>query len=263
MSITKNVIKNTVKEVIRELSAKRVFEYPDQVTPDQAEYKYVFAQDFERYWKLMQFLPEMGRKSEVLEVGTGIGYIAVLLRRLFDYNVTTIEHPSRDSLKNTSFIDGMKKENINVKSADILNKLEFPDGTFDMIIFSEVIEHLAPTPTIIRMVFNELSRILRKNGNLVVTTPNVGTIESRIRGIRGISIQPFPLQNMSNDTYEHLRIYSVDEIKRIIEGCDCEVQKVGYSGYRKGKLSDIKRIVTESIYPAFGADMMVLGEKKK
>lgn len=46
--------------------------------------------------------------------------------------------------------------------------LPFPDGSFDCIILSEVLEHLAQE----KKALLELRRILKKNGTLLITVPN-------------------------------------------------------------------------------------------
>jgi|GEM_PF-4392095 len=266
MSLINNenaVIKKIVKDVLLEYSKIRIFKYPHQVTSDSREYLAVFSQDYERYHKLMQFLPKLSIDSKVLEVGTGIGYLAVMLKRIFNYDVTTIDHPSRESFKNQIFIERFKNEGINIKPADLLNDLQMKNESFDMVIFSEVLEHLSPTPDVIKKVFDNITGLIKKKGYIVITTPNVATIDSRWRGLRGVSVQPFPIQGMSDSTYEHVRIYSLNEIKKILSRYNYSCKKVGYSNYLKGKyLSDLRRIISCSIFPSISADMMVLGQNK-
>ncbi|OGF47142.1 MAG: hypothetical protein A2452_13040 [Candidatus Firestonebacteria bacterium RIFOXYC2_FULL_39_67] len=260
--IERKIIQNIVKEVLFEYSKVRVFKYPYQITSDSPEYKATFSEDYERYRKLMLFLPRLKTSAKVLEVGTGIGSLAVMIKRIFDYQVTTIEHPSRETFKNEKFLGKMKKEGIIMKPVDLLGEMKIKKESFDMVVFSEVLEHLSPTPDIIKKVFDNLTGIIKKGGYIVITTPNVATFDSRWRGFRGVSVQPFPLQGMCDDTYEHIRIYSLSEIKQILEKYKFSFEKVGYSNYIKGKyLSDLRRIISCAIFPSLNADLMVLGKK--
>jgi SAM-dependent methyltransferase len=50
----------------------------------------------------------------------------------------------------------------------------YPDGTFDVVLFGELIEHLAINPV---WALAEIHRVLKPDGRLVVTTPNALCIE--------------------------------------------------------------------------------------
>lgn len=58
--------------------------------------------------------------------------------------------------------------------ADLNYPLPVADDSFDVIVSSEVIEHLENP----RAVFREFSRLLRPQGKLIVTTPNQESIRS-------------------------------------------------------------------------------------
>ena len=58
--------------------------------------------------------------------------------------------------------------------ADLNAPLPCPDASFDAIISTEVIEHLENP----RAVFREFSRLLRRGGQLLLTTPNQESIRS-------------------------------------------------------------------------------------
>lgn len=61
------------------------------------------------------------------------------------------------------------------------DKLPFLDGKFDTIVAGEVVEHLYNLPFFI----NECKRVLKKNGRLIITTPNARGLSSFIGGIVG------------------------------------------------------------------------------
>lgn len=50
---------------------------------------------------------------------------------------------------------------------DLNSQLPFPDATFDTILLSTVLEHLAEPD----LLFSELSRILRPGGNIIISAP--------------------------------------------------------------------------------------------
>jgi SAM-dependent methyltransferase len=59
---------------------------------------------------------------------------------------------------------------------DLLNRLPYEDASFDVILLVEVIEHLENH----RVALGELSRVLKPNGVLILTTPNIMRLNSRL-----------------------------------------------------------------------------------
>jgi SAM-dependent methyltransferase len=58
---------------------------------------------------------------------------------------------------------------------DLLGRLPYADGQFDLVIMTEVLEHLASHHTVV----NEVSRILKPGGHYLFTTPNIHRLHSR------------------------------------------------------------------------------------
>jgi SAM-dependent methyltransferase len=61
------------------------------------------------------------------------------------------------------------------QDVDLLQPLPYEDSSFDLVILSEVIEHL---PTYIPII-REVGRILDSGGLLILSTPNIGRLHSR------------------------------------------------------------------------------------
>src|SRR5262249_9554145 len=55
-----------------------------------------------------------------------------------------------------------------------MDEFPYPDGTFDVVLFAEMIEHLAVNPV---WALSEIHRVLKPGGHLIVTTPNALSIE--------------------------------------------------------------------------------------
>jgi len=104
------------------------------------------------------------KPQRVLDAGCGRGFYLHALTAFpfikkiegFDLNV--------DYLAKTQ---PLKDKRIKVRQANIY-KLPYKDRSFDFIICSEVLEHLAKDTQALR----ELQRLLKKGGTLVVTVPN-------------------------------------------------------------------------------------------
>ncbi len=60
---------------------------------------------------------------------------------------------------------------------DLMKPLPYESASFDLVVLSEVIEHLESFLPIIR----EIGRVLRPGGHFVMSTPNVARLHSRFR----------------------------------------------------------------------------------
>ena len=58
---------------------------------------------------------------------------------------------------------------------DLTRRLPYEDGTWDLVLLTEVVEHLADPSGLLR----EVARILRPGGHLILTAPNIQRLHSR------------------------------------------------------------------------------------
>lgn len=61
----------------------------------------------------------------------------------------------------------------------------FGEASFDIVLFCEIIEHLLMDPV---KVLREIRRVLKINGQLILTTPNVSRLENVARMLSGANI---------------------------------------------------------------------------
>jgi ubiquinone/menaquinone biosynthesis C-methylase UbiE len=108
-----------------------------------------------------------------LDIGCGDGWMIYRLKAKFDQafelNFTGIDISEFDIDFANKRKDYFSYGHCEFKIMD-LNNLTFSDEEFDIIIISEVIEHLQNPGIIIE----SLSRVLKKNGLVILTTPQKG-----------------------------------------------------------------------------------------
>lgn len=107
--------------------------------------------------------------------------------------------------------------------------LPWPDGTFDGVLFTEVIEHLPQSPV---PALREMRRVTRPGGWLLVTTPNLASLRQRLLLLRGRSVM-YPLDayfeegGRGNDLHwRHNREYTARELQTVLERTGWTVETV-------------------------------------
>jgi SAM-dependent methyltransferase len=112
--------------------------------------------------------------ARVLEVGVNPGqFTQLLVGRGYRVSGVDLNPAPRQAL--------WDQLNVEVRQAHLEHDpLPFPDGSFDWLVFSEVIEHLVYSPL---PVLREFRRVLAPGGRLLVTTPNELYFKSRMRAI--------------------------------------------------------------------------------
>ena len=103
-----------------------------------------------------------------LDIGSGNGELI----RLIKANIQTISSAC-DYTEDLMELDGQKVDVCDLN----FDSLPYLDDTFDLITFTEVIEHIENH----RRILREISRILKIDGVLVLSTPNLLNLKSRVR----------------------------------------------------------------------------------
>jgi SAM-dependent methyltransferase len=103
-------------------------------------------------------------RGQVLDAGAGDGTLAARLKGL-GFEVRAID----------LFPEVFRPDDIPIQSADLNKGFPFGSEEFDVVVATEVIEHLENPWLFIR----ELHRITRPGGVVVVTTPNLGNVYVR------------------------------------------------------------------------------------
>jgi len=103
-----------------------------------------------------------------LDIGSGTGELIDLVKSKFDVKCFAVDY--------TNSLIANKDQKVDIVDLNEC-KLPYEDNFFDAITFTEVIEHLEDH----RKILKEINRVLKKDGVLVVTTPNILNLKSRVR----------------------------------------------------------------------------------
>lgn len=102
------------------------------------------------------------------------------------------------------------KRGIKTKIGDITEKLPYDSKQFDIVYAGEVIEHLLDT----RSFLQEIYRVLKPNGLLIITTPNLATLTDRIKFLFGKA--PRQTNPMHEYLYLHIRPFTFSSLKEAL-----------------------------------------------
>ena len=184
----------------------------------------------ERYFHAVKIVETALGKSKtlplsILDVGYYPGALGIILRELFGDKIrltgsgmggTPAIIQELLDLKAYAEIHAVDLDPLHYlcNSKVASSKIQVPDSSIDLVIAGEVFEHLSSPLHFIK----EISRVLKKNGILFLTTPNVCYIGNIFRLLTKKSNFP-PLEASTITIPEqrpHIRLYAAGEIRQLL-----------------------------------------------
>jgi SAM-dependent methyltransferase len=184
------------------------------------ETKYHVQEDKHWWFKtrrdiIIKLLQKSDRNSKILEIGCSGGPLILALNERGYQDVHGIDI-SRDA------IDLCKRRNIrNVFLMDG-SKPAFDDGQFDLVIASDVLEHIEDEAT----ALSEWNRILKPAGKLIVFVPAFENLWSK-----------------HDEANHHFRRYSKSELTRVLKKADFEITRSSYWNFLLFSPTSLVRLI--------------------
>lgn len=124
----------------------------------------------------VNFVPAASPHGQLLDVGCGSGLLTQWLRDNKGYDVTGMDFSEEAERLCAS-------RNIPFRRVDVkTDPIPFPDESFDMATCFEVIEHVRYPKNLL----TEIYRVLKPDGVLVISTPNIAWWYLRVKLVLGI-----------------------------------------------------------------------------
>ncbi len=195
----------------------KILQTAERVSATDLSDNYVFQRSILAYYEAATIV-----HGNVLELGSGEGYgIELLAPKATHYTCVDKHMPG---------IDFSTYPNVEFKQMSFPPFAGFADNTFDFVVTFQVIEHIPNDKLFVQEIF----RVLKPGGKMIVTTPN-----------KKMSITRNPW---------HVREYTITELETLLLKSFQSVVKKGVSGnakimeyYHKNKAS-VRRITRFDIF---------------
>jgi 2-polyprenyl-3-methyl-5-hydroxy-6-metoxy-1,4-benzoquinol methylase len=157
------------------------------------------------------------RGAKVLDAPCGDGEVSIELAKL-GFEVSAVD-----------MVDELRPEaraalGSRFRIADMTRPLPWPDSSFDIILCIEGIEHLEDAFAFLR----EIWRLLKGGGILVVSTPNIISLRSRMRffGSGFYNCDPRPLDESARHPMHHISLRTFPELRYMLGTSGFELTSV-------------------------------------
>lgn len=122
-------------------------------------------------------------KGRILDIGNAPGYLAIMLAEAgFDIDGVNLSDEWNATYPNPKYVKQFR-----VVAADIEKQvLPYANGTFDAIVFTEVLEHIAITHP--AKILAEFTRVLKAGGVIIFSTPNVCNVSNIVALAKGLNV---------------------------------------------------------------------------
>jgi len=203
--------------------------------------------------------------NKVLDVGCGTGEIGRTIKENFDCDVYGLDI-------NTIAVKKARENGIIAKVSNVEKKWPFKNSSIDTVLCIQMIEHLI-NPDFFLL---ESRRVLKKDGMIIITTPNLAAWFNRIIFLFGF--QPFFTEvstvdktiglsftrNLTNNRKPmgHIRCFTLKALKEILElhGFKQILIRGSTVNYFPKYITLFDKIF--SFFPSLAADLIVVARKK-
>jgi len=195
--------------------------------PDREKYKYFYeaaAENYspegdlllykdDRFFNIRNFIrkeiEDRQRPLVILDVGCGNGWLMAPFAGGNEVYGLDISEAN---------VNKARKKGIKARLHDVETPFPFVQNFFDVVVCSEVLEHLFFPEGVLR----EINRVLKSGGLCIITVPNLYSLRNRFKMLvgRNCSYVEYP-QNK-----EHIRHYSISGMKALLRKAGLKVEYI-------------------------------------
>lgn len=156
-----------------------------------------------RYLETFRWLPKT--PGLLIDLGGACGIFGDILRDFTKHTLVYADHLGGEDVSRFDFER---------------DTFPFADNHFDIVLFTEVLEHLSEDPM---HALAEINRVLKPGGKLLLTTPNIASWKSLRRGLKGEHPGLFVQYMRHGGTDRHNREYTASEVLELMTDAGFEI----------------------------------------
>ena len=169
----------------------------------------------ERHKYLIKIIKDKfpNKEINIIDIGCGQANLAKLLRAEGYEKIVGIDKLELNKVKNIDYLQ--KYHNLDIELENFIT-----DKKFDLIICSEVIEHLNNTQKILKLMKN----LLNDNGIIILTVPNNSNIFSRFYFCWKGMLKRYPVEK--KNSYSHITIILKENLMSFLNRIDMKIVQI-------------------------------------
>jgi SAM-dependent methyltransferase len=175
----------------------------------------------------LDLLPSASPSSRLLELGAEPFLASQCLDAVWPGTVTHANYYGTAERRGSETLVEIGGTRTKTYEYDLFNieteEFPYPNGTFDVVLFCELIEHLAINPV---WALAEIHRVLKPDGRLIVTTPNAVSIERLEALVTGWRPHVDRYNPVFGYGARHNREFAAWELKLVLEETGFDVETV-------------------------------------
>ncbi|MBD3304909.1 methyltransferase domain-containing protein [candidate division KSB3 bacterium] len=172
--------------------------------------------------------PAASSASTLLELGANPYFLTLLLQRFRRYQLTLSNFFGDGHIPAGKGVQKLSNPHYHEEyefSYDHFNlerdPFPYPSDTFNLVLFCEILEHLLMNPT---HALAEIHRVLKPDGLLLITTPNVLACQNVLKLAIGRNI--YDRYSPHGIYGRHNREYTPLEVTRLLQSCGFDIAAV-------------------------------------
>ena len=193
-----------------------------------------------------------GFEGTLLDIACGDATISLQLKNTLNCEVKAVEMIAEN-------ISKAREKGIDAKKVDLnKEKLPFQKNSFEGVFAGEILEHVIDSEGLLL----EINRVLKKNGTLLITVPNIANWYNRLIMLFGYL--PHYVESGSREAYGtpfgcingHVKAFTKNSLIQMLEKHGFEIKEVKGSGFSRTKMhsQDKKKL-------RLGARLFFIAEK--